>query len=176
MDTEQVRAWAKRCADVTRGRMYESVAWDQIAERGAEWELARHPDGKPYRGGPLMTKRQCFTNTVRTVLGMTAFDPAGCRYAEGFALSSLGIWQHHAWVVNAAGLAVERTWREPGSRYVGVTFNAFRFRRDPGCCQLADDALGMAWAPELADREAEADLLFRGTPLTGRLHEEKELL
>jgi hypothetical protein len=174
VDTEQVRAWARRCAEVTRGRMYESVAWDQIAERGQEWELARHPDGKPARGGPLMTPRQCFTNSARTVLGMTAFDPAGCRYAEGFALSSLGMWQHHAWVVNAAGLAVERTWREPGSRYVGVLFEG-TWPRHPGLCQLADDALGMAWAPHLADHEAEADLLFRGT-LTGRPHEEKELL
>jgi hypothetical protein len=159
--TREAREFAQRCADATRGRMPEYRAWDVIAERGHEWEVARYPDGRPYRGGPLMTPRMCFTNAARTVLGVTAFDPEGCAYAEGFALSPLGLWVHHAWVVNAYGLVIERTWREPGSRYVGVTFDDWP--RGPGLCQLSGHSLEMAWGPSLASNPAGADLLFSTT-------------
>lgn len=151
LTTEELRAWAKRCADATRGRMAEGAAWDQIAERGREFEVARWPDGRPYRGGPLMTPRRCFSNAARTVLAQTAFDPEGCMYAEGFALSAVtGMWVHHAWVASAFGLAVERTWEVPGDRYVGVTIDGGQMTRPPGMCQLARFPLDFPWAPFLA--------------------------
>lgn len=156
--TEDLRVWAKRCADVTRDRMAEYRAWDQIAERGEEWELARWPNGKPYRGGPMMTPQMCFWNTARVIAGQTAFNPEGCRYAEGFALTTLGMWSHHAWVINAAGLAIERTWKEPGERYVGVTFT--EFPEGLGFCQLDHFPLGYAWGPTYADHPEELNRLW----------------
>lgn len=159
--TEEVRAWAQRCADVTRGRLPEYAAWDQIAERGQEWDVAYNQNGKPYRGGPLMKPRNCFNNAARTALGFTAFDAEGCAYAEGFALSPLGLWCHHAWVVTAFGLVIERTWKVPGTRYAGVTFTSpEEFRRAPGCCQLAGFPLNHAWGPDLEGRPEAASLLF----------------
>lgn len=158
---EEARAWAKQCADVTRGRMAESAAWDQIAERGQEWPVAYRANGKPYRGGAMMTPRQCFSNAARTVLGATAFDASGCQYAEGFARSAgTGLWIHHAWVVSAYGLVIERTWKVPGSRYVGVTIDGDQMTRPAGMCQLAKWPLDMAWAPDLVENPEAAALLF----------------
>jgi len=158
---DDLRAWAKRCADVTRDRMPEFKAWDLIAERGQEFEVARRPNGKVYRGGPMMTPKMCFWNSARVIAGLTAFDPAGCRYAEGFAQGALGMWFHHAWIVNSFGLVLERTWKKPGDRYVGVTFT--EFPRDLGYCQLEDWPLNMAWGPGYADRPKDADRLFNVT-------------
>jgi len=157
----ETQAWARRCADVTRGRLAETEAWEQIAKRGEEWEVARHKNGKPFRGGPMMTPNMCFTNSARIVGGLTSFDPHGCRYAEGFALGYLGLWYHHGWVVNAFGLVIERTWKEPGERYVGVTFTDFP--RDIGCCQLGDWPFGHAWGPKLADEPEAADAMWNRT-------------
>jgi hypothetical protein len=152
---ESIRVWAKKCADATRGRMPEYHAWDLIAERGQEWDLARRPNGKPYRGGPMMTKKMCFWNSARVVSGLTAFDSYGCQYAEGFALSrQLGLWFHHAWVVNSFGLVIDRTWNEPGDRYIGVTFTPGSTGKDFGCCQLDEYPLGTAWGPALAEQPA----------------------
>jgi hypothetical protein len=161
MTTEEVRAWAKRCADVTRGRMAEGEAWELIAERGEEWQVARNRDGSPYRGGPMMRKQQCFNNAARTALGLTAFDAEGCRYAEGFALSAVtGMWVHHAWVLNAFGLVIDRTWEVPGERYVGVTFDDDQAARPWGMCQLASFPLDMPWGPYMEGRPEDAAALF----------------
>ena len=157
--SDEIREWARRCADVTRGRMPEYEAWDQIAERGEEWDVALCANGKPYQGGGLMTPKQCFSNSARTVLGLTAFDPTGCKYAEGFAQSAgLGLWMHHGWVVSASGLVIDRTWEEVGTRYVGVTFD--EFPRSPGCCQLTEWPLGIAWGPNYADHPEVVNQLF----------------
>jgi hypothetical protein len=156
---EDLRAWAKRCADITRGRVPEYIAWDLIAERGEEWKVARRPNGKVYRGGPMMTPKMCFWNTARVIAGQTAFDAEGCWYADGFAKTVLGMWSHHAWVVNP--FVLERTWKDVGERYVGVTFT--EFPRDLGFCQLGDYPLGFAWGPNLMSQPAEAvDRLFNG--------------
>jgi hypothetical protein len=159
--TEDVRAWAKKCAEATRGRMPEYRAWDLIAERGQEWDVARHPNGKPARGGPMMTPKMCFWNSARVIAGLTAYDPAGCQYAEGFALSHrLGMWFHHAWVVSPAGLVLERTWDEPGDRYIGVTFKPGDTDKDFGCCQLDEYPFGTAWGPALAEQPVIAGQLW----------------
>jgi hypothetical protein len=159
---EEVRAWAKRCAEVTRGRLPEYAAWNQLAERGEEYEVAYQQNGKPYRGGALMKPHNCFNNAARTALGFTAFDPDGCTYAEGFALSAgTRRWYHHAWVITTFGLVIERTWKIPGTRYAGVTFRSQEeFRREPGRCQLADFPLGIPWGPDLEGRPEAADQLF----------------
>jgi hypothetical protein len=158
---EDIRAWAKKCADVTRNRVAEFRAWDQIAERGQEWDLARRKDGKPYRGGPMMTSGYCFWNAARVAAGETAFNPAGCKYAEGFALSSrVGLWFHHAWVVNAAGLVIDRTWQAPADRYVGVTFDEVIW--EPGDCQLDEWALGTVIGPHYAENPEVIDRMWGG--------------
>lgn len=153
--TEEVRAWCKRNADMTRGVMGEFLVWDELAKRGEEFH------GPVSKGRALMTKKQCFTNSALTVLGATAVEPAGLRYAEGFALSAQGFWVHHAWVVTADGQVMDRTWRESGSRYVGVALEMGELgsKYPAGCSQLAPESMNMAWAPNMT--EAQAEMLFK---------------
>lgn len=64
--------------------------------------------------------KACYLNALRVVL---KYHPA-YTYAEGLAWGAeLGIPIHHAWVVDGRGNAIDPTWREPGSRYHGVTFD-----------------------------------------------------
>jgi hypothetical protein len=162
LNDEEIRVWAKKCVAVTHGIVAESVGWEQIAERGHEWGVARWKNGKPFRGGPMLTPKRCFTNAARIRYGLTSFDPAGCQYAEGFTEGFLGLWYHHAWVINAAGLVIERTWQEPGTRYVGVTFDNSQLSRAPGQCQLSDWPFGIAMGPDLVRQPEAAELLRSG--------------
>jgi hypothetical protein len=82
-----------------------------IAERGQEYT----PTGRPKRFQKMRDKR-CFWNALRVA---SARPPL--RYTEGFALTRFG-WQHHAWVVDDQGQAIDVTWAEPGERYIGVAF------------------------------------------------------
>lgn len=154
MTNEELREWARRCADITAGRMMETDVWRVIARRGREFTHAYKANGKPDHGTGMMTPRQCFYNTARTVLGLTAMRPEGLRYAEGFALSAVtGMWSHHAWVVTGSGLAVDRTWATPAARYVGVIVYQLGAvaGRSPGYCQLSDDSCGFPWAPRMVE-------------------------
>lgn len=63
-----------------------------------------------------MRDKACFWNALRV-----ASTWPGLRYAEGFALTRFG-WEHHAWVVDDQGHAIDVTWTEPGERYIGITF------------------------------------------------------
>jgi hypothetical protein len=154
-EPEAIRSWARKCADATRGLFAESEAWDVIAANGQEWSTTYTERGKPRRGGPLMAPKMCFYNSARTVLGLTAFDPEGFHYAEGFALSGMGFWIHHGWIVNDSGLVIDRTWRNPGERYIGVTIEPWK--RTPGLCQLSEWPLGMPYGPSLADHPEMVD-------------------
>ena len=82
-----------------------------IAERGQEYL----PVGRP-KGFRKMRDKACFWNALHV-----ASARPGLRYAEGFALSRFG-WEHHAWVVDHQGHAIDVTWTEPGRRYIGVAF------------------------------------------------------
>lgn len=82
-----------------------------IAERGQEYT----PVGRP-KGFRKMRDKACFWNALRT-----ASARQGLRYAEGFALTHLGS-EHHAWVVDDQGHAIDVTWVEPGERYIGIVF------------------------------------------------------
>lgn len=62
---------------------------------------------------------ECFNNAFST-----SVPPYSLAYAEGFALNSNGLWFHHAWNLNASAEVIDRTWRTPGQRYVGVIFGA----------------------------------------------------
>jgi hypothetical protein len=136
--------------------MPEYLIWDVVAERGREWDAARNKDGSLDRGGPQMTPKECFRNVQCVVLGATENAHGRCQYAEGFALGFAGLWYHHAWAVNAAGLAVELTWDDAGERYIGVTVtkNVIGTFRDTGCCQLTDYPLDFAWAPSMTPESA----------------------
>jgi hypothetical protein len=74
--------------------------------------------GKP-DGYPWMEPRSCVRNAFLLVTGSSAL-----RYGEGYALTPIGVgrpvWVHHAWVIDAAGNAVDATWRTAGLRYVGI--------------------------------------------------------
>jgi len=61
-----------------------------------------------------MADKACYRNAA-----ITAMTDHQWRYAEGMALSQEGWWVHHAWNVDAAGRVLDRTWPEPGARYVG---------------------------------------------------------
>jgi hypothetical protein len=67
-----------------------------------------------------MRDKACFWNSLQV-----ASVRPGLRYAEGFALTRFG-WQHHAWVVDDHGHAIDVTWAEPGRRYIGVAFTSTR--------------------------------------------------
>lgn len=159
----EVRVWAKSRADMLRGRMLEYEIWDAIAENGREWAPALRKDGTPDFGGRLMTPRECFSNSQRTVLGMTAYPAhrldGDLRYVEGFALTHLNMWSHHAWVARPDGLIVDRTWKDGAQRYIGVPMEAaelFNRSGDLGGCLLSRWPAGIAWGvgmtPEDADR------------------------
>lgn len=149
MTDAEVRAWAARCAAATRGKVAESLAWDQLAVRGREFPLAA---GKPHG---WMENRACFGNAALTALaGEVAGEDGEWTYAEGFALSH-GLWYHHAWVVNADGEAVDPTWDELGDRYVGVTFGSGCFPYQPGGCQLGRHSFGIAFGPDLEAAQEE---------------------
>lgn len=156
MKVSEVRAWAKGLADLTRGRMPEYLIWDMVAERGREWSADVDEDGLPRRGGPRMTAKECFRNSQLVALGVVSNSHGKCRYAEGFALGFAGLWYHHAWVVNAAGLAVELTWEDAGERYIGVTVtkSVLGTFHETGCSQLVNWPLGTAWAPNLTEESA----------------------
>ncbi len=154
MTAEEIRAWAGKCASATRGLMAEAEAWDLIAERGEEWVDSRLQF-------PLMTRKQCFTNSARIVLGLTKLSPAGLRYAEGFALSpAIGMWFHHGWVVTESGLVLERTWDKTADRYVGVALKPGEWLRCPGVCQLSGQSLGMPWGQNYVDHPELLNRLF----------------
>lgn len=159
----EIRAWAKERADMLRGRMAEYVVWDAIAKNGREWAPALRADGTPDFGGRLMTPRQCFRNSQRTVLGLTAYPAhwldGDLRYVEGFALTHLDMWSHHAWVARPDGLVVDRTWKDGAKRYIGVPMEfdeLMKRHRDLGGSLLSDWPVGFAWGvgmtPEDADR------------------------
>lgn len=158
-ELEELRAWASRCADVTRGRMAEYSIWEAIAEEGQEWKPRLTKAGKLYRAGRRMEATYCFYNSAATVLGEVAGSvPAGLRYAEGFALSSMGLWFHHAWCVMPDGLVLDRTWDQPGQRYVGVIID--KLTLEPGDTYLAPIACGIPWGQNYESTPEIADWLF----------------
>jgi hypothetical protein len=141
---DAVRAWAQRCADSPHVSAPERAAWLLIAERGVECDAARA------RFGRRMAVKQCFRNAALTALGCTASDATGARYAEGFAEGTAGLWFHHAWVISADGVVIERTWDHLATRYIGVTFTRSQFTRPLGYCQLSEWPLGITLAPAFA--------------------------
>ena len=133
-------------------RLTECLIWDVIAERGQEWQPALSAGGR--LAGRRMTRQQCFNNSQRTVMGLTAYDPAGCEYAEGFAHSAVtGQWVHHGWVVTPGGQALDRTWTVPALAYIGVIVPELGTdpNRPGGTCQLTDHTAQAAWAPGMTD-------------------------
>jgi hypothetical protein len=70
-----------------------------------------------------MEPRSCFRNAFILVTSSSSL-----RYGEGYALTPIGagppVWVHHAWVIDAAGNAIDATWRTAGLRYVGIGISA----------------------------------------------------
>lgn len=66
---------------------------------------------------PKMEMGECIGNSL-----LTALAHPELKYAEGLALSVLGLWYRHAWLVNAAGEAIDVTWTHTGQRYIGRTY------------------------------------------------------
>lgn len=87
--------------------------------------------GRPFRPvEPLPTglhkgpTGQCFKNCTRALMPFVGTASPPFLYAEGYALDAeLGIPYQHAWLVDAAGRAIDLTWQETdGAVYYGVTF------------------------------------------------------
>lgn len=147
MDSETLD-WVRRCSrECRKAGMYpETAIWDAIAERGDEYKLAPLPEGVS-----MMPARECFRNAVLTALGATEWDDDTLRYAEGFVYrDDIGMWLHHAWVVTDAGVAVDRTWHLPGSRYVGVIVPIDETSPNLGGSTFARHPIGIAWGPYFA--------------------------
>jgi hypothetical protein len=104
--------------------------------------------------------KQCFQNAARVVLRR----PVEFRYFEGFAISSVGIPMHHAWLVDNDGRAWDQTW-PPGKSgpLVGVHVPTFVLRLHWQTCANTDfltdykhqfPAMQVAyddWMPDLAN-------------------------
>jgi len=71
--------------------------------------------------GPL---GECFKNCTRALMPMIHDCDPPYFYAEGYALDAkLGLPFEHAWLVDAAGRAIDLTWRDTHHAvYFGVTF------------------------------------------------------
>jgi hypothetical protein len=70
--------------------------------------------------------RACYLNALVTA------DDRHWWYAEGMALLD-GWWFHHAWNVDPDGRVLDRTWSQPGTRYVGRVFSVREVAlRNPG--------------------------------------------
>ncbi len=83
-----------------------------------------HVDRRPsgLRQGPL---GQCFKNCTSPLMQFLTDPNPPYLYAEGYALDSqLGVPFQHAWLVDAAGRAIDLTWINPEDAvYFGVTFS-----------------------------------------------------
>lgn len=80
-----------------------------LAQHGRRFPRVSEPPRSVGRGAPGL----CFNNTALFV----AANP-GWSYVEGAATSE-GMRVHHAWAIRGS-VALEVTWREPGTAYVGV--------------------------------------------------------
>lgn len=67
---------------------------------------------------------QCYKNCTRALMPFVGTPNPPFLYAEGYALDAeFSIPYQHAWLVNAAGRAIDLTWQETeGAVYYGVTF------------------------------------------------------
>lgn len=83
----------------------------------------RHVDRTPHalRKGE---GRQCFKNCTSAMMQFVGDRSPPYLYAEGYALDAeLGIPYQHAWLVDAAGRAIDLTWHKTdGAVYYGITF------------------------------------------------------
>ena len=73
------------------------------------------PQGKPRHIRWAMQK-ECFKNAAHLAL-----EHKDLTYVEGYADSDLFPLEH-AWVVDAAGVVIDNTWRSPGTVYYGIPF------------------------------------------------------
>lgn len=60
-------------------------------------------------------EKACFENALATATLHKEY-----RYAEGYAAGLMPVL--HAWLVDPDGNAVDPTWREPGTAYMGIIF------------------------------------------------------
>uniref|UniRef100_UPI0026354B6A hypothetical protein n=1 Tax=uncultured Rhizobium sp. TaxID=155567 RepID=UPI0026354B6A len=82
--------------------------------------VARRPAG--LRQGPV---GQCFKNCTSPLMQFLSDPHPPYLYAEGYALDTeMGVPFQHAWLVDAAGRAIDLTWSDPEDAvYFGVTFS-----------------------------------------------------
>lgn len=84
----------------------------------------KHVNRRPVdlRQGPL---GHCFKNCTSPLMQFLSDANPPYLYAEGYAIDSqLGVPFQHAWLVDAAGRAIDLTWSKPEDAvYFGVTFS-----------------------------------------------------
>lgn len=97
---------------VMGGANVPAALLERLRAAGREFPTAgpSYPKGMRKR----LRGRWCFDNASRTSATY------GLQYAEGFALSQMGVWIHHAWNLDEHGSVLDRTWEERGTRYYGV--------------------------------------------------------
>jgi hypothetical protein len=85
-----------------------------LIERGKVFTPIKRPKGYRKR-----RDRECFMNAA-----LLAIDRRGI-YVEGLACSSLfpKLAAHHAWITLDGVHAIDPTWAEPGTFYLGITFD-----------------------------------------------------
>ena len=85
--------------------------WGWLKEEG--WQMPIASTNRAGRG----SKKECFYNAF-----LQAAGHEGLFYAEGLAISGIGIPIHHAWVVDEDGAVHETTW-DTGIEYFGVAIS-----------------------------------------------------
>jgi hypothetical protein len=76
------------------------------------------------KGLTLMTKKQCYSNSLRTIMNREV-DWDEWFYTEGVVAShDLPILIDHAWLTNRKGEVLDRTLRSNGHSYFGIPFTA----------------------------------------------------
>jgi hypothetical protein len=112
---------------------HEQSLWRQLtrdATRSPKWTHKQTPCGFVLEHGwyapdarpanlPAGTVNECFVNAF-----MLALDDPSLTYREGYAVAAEGGRRdHHAWVTDDSGRAIDVTWPTPGVAYAGVPFD-----------------------------------------------------
>jgi len=115
MDIKRIEAWMEYVHQLAfKGTKREGFfpAFKDQAEVFDTVDIVR---SKELRDNYLLRPRYCFYNCQMTVLE-THYN---YQYYEGYALNSIGLPIHHAWLVGD-GSVIDPTWEEPGQIYYGI--------------------------------------------------------
>jgi hypothetical protein len=84
------------------------------------------PQRRPRQWSNKFAYKACFENATRVLLEARWRKGLDLYYVEGYAVGASGFPVHHAWVVDADGRVIDRTWTQndvAGGSYFGIPFD-----------------------------------------------------